>query len=145
MLSDSVSSVTGFYREELGKDCPLSYMGQSGRSLLHRVKEHRQAITNADFNAFALADHTWNNGHGIDRDNATILAQNIYTYPRLYLESWHIQHQDDIMNRESGILPLVYKCLMTQHFLHPQCHHLSLSIPSLCCNCHFHLYSLFLS
>ena len=78
------------------EDCPLSYIGQSGRSLLHRIKEHRRAVTNADLNTFVLAEHAWNNGHGINWDNATILAQNIYTYPRLYLESWHIQHHRTI-------------------------------------------------
>ena len=89
------------------KDCPQSYIGQSGRSLLHCVKEHRRAFTNADFNASVLAEHAWNNGHVIDWDSASILAQNIYTYPWLYLESWYIQHQDGIMNRESGILPMI--------------------------------------
>ena len=95
------------------KDCHQSYIGQSGRSLSHRVQEHRRAVINADFNASALAEHAWNNGHRIDWDNASILAQNIYIYPRLYLESWFIQHQDGIINRESGILPVIYKCLMT--------------------------------
>ena len=49
----------------------------------------------------------------IDWENAKILDHSDQFYPRLYLESWHIQQQNNVMNRESGILPHMYKGLMT--------------------------------
>ena len=51
-------------------------------------------------------------GHEIDWDGATILDYSDLYYPRLYLESWHIQQQDDVLNRESGILPREYRGLL---------------------------------
>ena len=42
------------------KDCPQSYVGQSGRSLLHRIKEHKRAVSQGDCNASALAEHSLN-------------------------------------------------------------------------------------
>ena len=40
-------------------DCPKVYIGQSGRSLKHRLSEHRRALRNGDVAASALAEHTW--------------------------------------------------------------------------------------
>ena len=95
------------------KECPRSYVGQSGRSLQHRMKEHKRAVSHGDTNASALAEHALGNGHEIDWENASILDHSDLFYPRLYLESWYIQQQDNVMNREVGILPHVYKGLMT--------------------------------
>ena len=38
--------------------CPKVYIGQSGRTLKHRLSEHRRAIQNGDVAASALAEHT---------------------------------------------------------------------------------------
>ena len=94
------------------KDCHQSYVGQSGRSLLHRLKEHKRAVSHADSNASALAEHVAKSGHEIDWDNAEILDCSTFYYQRLYLESWHIQQQENVMNRDSGILSHVYRSLM---------------------------------
>ena len=93
------------------KDCHHCYIGQSSRSLHQRIKEHRRAVAHGDVNASALAEHVLDSGHEIDWGNATILGQNSYIYPRLYLESWYIQHHDNTLNRESGILPSIYRSL----------------------------------
>ena len=79
--------------------------------MLHQLKEHRRAVFQGYCNSSALAEHSVTSGHEIDWDGATILDYSDWHYPRLYLESWHIQQQDNTLNRESSISPLVYKGL----------------------------------
>ena len=38
-------------------ECPKVYIGQTGRSLKHRLKEHQRALRNGDMAASALAEH----------------------------------------------------------------------------------------
>ena len=77
------------------------------------MKEHKRAVSQGDTNASALAEHAMSNGNTIDWENACILDHNDMWYPRLILESWYIQQQDNVINRKSGILPHVYKGLMS--------------------------------
>ena len=43
-------------------ECPKVYVGQSGRTLKHRLTEHRRALRNGDVAASALAKHVWSSG-----------------------------------------------------------------------------------
>ena len=70
--------------------CSQSYIGQTGRTLTCRLKEHRQAVSQGDFNASALAEHAVNTGHQIDWSNTGVLDSSQFYYQRLYLESWYI-------------------------------------------------------
>ena len=82
---------------------------------LHKTFVHiRQnfAVFCGNTNVSALAEHALSCGHEIDWENANILDHSDLFYPRLYLESWYIQKQNGLINREVGILPNVYKGLM---------------------------------
>ena len=46
--------------------CPKVYIGQTGRSLKHRLKEHWRALRNCDVAAFTWAEHALMAGHGVD-------------------------------------------------------------------------------
>ena len=78
---------------------------ETGRTLTCRLKEHKRAVSQGDFNASALAEHAVNTSHQIDWSNAGVLQ---FYYQRLYLESWYIQQHKDTLNRERGLLPSVY-------------------------------------
>ena len=96
------------------RDCDQAYVGQSGRSLSCRVKEHQRAFPNGDTNASALAEHAWKEGHYVDWQNAEVLEANQqYWRPRCLLESWHINKESKPMNRERGPLPEIYRSLLT--------------------------------
>jgi hypothetical protein len=95
--------------------CSQSYIGQTGRTLTCRLKEHKRAVSQGDFNASALAEHAVNTGHQIDWSNAGVLDSSQFYYQRLYLESWYIQQHKDTLNRERGLLPSVYRGLMVSH------------------------------
>ena len=92
--------------------CPKVYIGQTGRSLKHRLKEHRRALRNGDVAASTLAEHALVAGHGIDLSKMEVIDSNPYTATRCMLESWHIQHHPNTLNREKGTLPREYTALL---------------------------------
>ena len=54
-------------------DCSKSYIGQTGRTLAQRVKEHQRAVRTFDVNVSALAEHVISTNHKIDWDNTTVI------------------------------------------------------------------------
>ena len=46
--------------------CPASYIGQTGRRLEQRVKEHKRSVAQVNFNSSALAEHAWTLEHEVD-------------------------------------------------------------------------------
>jgi len=68
-------------------DCPWSYIGETGRCLQTRKKEHIRNIKN--FNKGSnIASHAWLNDHSIDFDNARVIDKGNFRV-RKTLESWH--------------------------------------------------------
>lgn len=76
-------------------------------------KEHRRAHRNGDVAVSALAEHALTAGHDIDLSRAEVLESNPYTATRYMLERWHIQQNDNRLNREWGNLPEVYMTLLS--------------------------------
>ena len=93
-------------------DCPKAYVGQSGRSLAWRLKEHQRAFHNVDMNASALAEYVWQEQHWIDWSSAEVLDSKQFLLPRLMLESWFIHSEGNPLNRERGPLPIEYCSLI---------------------------------
>ena len=54
-------------------DCDCVYVGETGRSLEMRLKEHKYAVKNNDTNN-GIAVHAWDNGHHVDWDAAKVVA-----------------------------------------------------------------------
>ena len=92
--------------------CPKVYIEQTGRSLKHRLKEHRRALRSGDVAASALAEHALVAGHGIDLSKTEVVDSNPYIPTRCMLESWHIKHNENKLNRERGNLPELYAALL---------------------------------
>ena len=91
--------------------CPQTYIGQTGRTLGQRLKEHRRAVRDGNTSTSALADHVCSTGHPVDWDKAQILDSCPHPSKRCLLESWMIQKQPSTLNRELGPLPTVYRKL----------------------------------
>ena len=92
-------------------DCTKTYVGQSGRTICDRVKEHQRAVKNGDTDSLAIAEYAWQCQHRIDWTASEVLDYSQYWSSRCMLESWHIHHQSDSMNRERGPLPTLYRSL----------------------------------
>ena len=101
-------------------DCSKSYIGQTGRTLAQRVKEHQRAVRTFDVNISALAEHVISTNHKIDWDNTTVIDRHAFTHPRCTMESWHIHQEKDALNREKGLLPDVYLTLQSSHKIDTQ-------------------------
>ena len=50
-----------------------TYIGETGRTLKTRVKEHLSACKYARFEISAVAEHAWQDGHCIDWEGVKIL------------------------------------------------------------------------
>ena len=86
-------------------ECPATYVGETKRKLCKRMDEHKRTVRMADFNVSAIAEHTWNAGHGVDWSGVTTLDQHKILHPRLALEAFHIQKRPLPLNRDRGSLP----------------------------------------
>ena len=90
--------------------CPQTYIGQTGRTLGQRLKEHQRAVRNGNTSTSALADHVYSTGHQV-WNKAQIIDSCPHTSKRCLLESWMIQKQPSTLNRELGPLLPVYRQL----------------------------------
>ena len=93
------------------KVCSKAYVGQSGRSLECRLKEHQCTVHNGNVAASAIAEHAWKYDHQTEWERARVLDSCRYLYARRMLESWHIHQCADPLNRERGPLPNIYSLL----------------------------------
>ena len=93
-------------------NCPQAYIGQTGRTLTQRLKEHQRAVRNGDSATSALAEHAHSTGHPIDWTKAHVIDTCTHTSRRHLIESWMIQKETTPLNREKGTLPGVYMSLM---------------------------------
>ena len=86
-------------------ECPHAYTGQTGRSLDHRLQEHRRALKNRDVAASAIAEHVFSCNHKVDLSKASVIDAHPHTQTRCMLDSWHIQHHPASLNRVKGTMP----------------------------------------
>ena len=112
--------------------CPKVYIGQTVGSLKHRLKEHQCALKNGYVAASAWAEHALMVGHAIDLSKTEVLDSNPYTTTRCMLESWHIHHKENKLNREWGNIPDVYAALLEgnltlRHYIWAPSHYIKLT------------------
>ena len=93
-------------------ECPKVYVGQSGRTLKHRLSEHRRALQKWDVAVSALAEHVWSTGHQVNLSEAEVIDSHPFATTWCLLESWHIQRHRNTLNREKGTLPREYMALL---------------------------------
>ena len=74
------------------KNCEATYVGQTGRRLNIRIKEHRKKYLDKDDKSSIFA-HPENNNHTIDFDNIKILDTEINNGKRLFSEAFFIHQQ----------------------------------------------------
>ncbi len=75
------------------QDCPATYVGQTGRTLTQRLKEHKSTLTNAHPDKSAAAEHAIDTGHTIDWGNIQVKAVTPLFWQRCTLETWHMRSQ----------------------------------------------------
>jgi hypothetical protein len=78
------------------------YIGQTGRSIETRVKEHQRHIRIAHPEKSAVAEHSINLGHRIQLHNTSILAKKSRCMDRFIREVIDIELHPNNINREDG-------------------------------------------
>ena len=99
------------YRIPCGS-CAKVYIGQMGRTLEHRLKEHKRALTSGNTAQSAVAEHAVDHVHEIDWKEAEVVDSHPYYRQRCALEAWHIRTEHQTMNRDEGPLPSEYNPLI---------------------------------
>ena len=99
--------------------CPKVYIGQTGRTLEHRLKEHKRALTSGNVSQSAVAEHAMDESHTIKWEEAEVVNHHPFYRQRCALEAWHIRTERHKMNRDEGPLPPVYNPLVHLSRLHP--------------------------
>ena len=94
--------------------CLKVYIGRTGRSLDHRLKEHRRALAPGNIMQLAVADHATKEMQYIDWEKAEVVDGPPHYRQRCALEAWHIRTEPHTMNRDEGPLPTVYNLLIQQ-------------------------------
>ena len=92
--------------------CSGVYVGQTCRTLDHRLKEHKRALTSGNLAQSAVAEHAANESHIIDWKGAKVVDTHPRYHQRCALESWHIRSETTTMNRDDGSLPQAYNTLL---------------------------------
>ena len=89
--------------------CSASYIGQSGRRLEQRIKEHRRVVATADLRLSALAEHVWTNEHPVDWRNVKILTVTNDYNIKVVIEAFAIRTVSCAVIRDGGDLPHEYE------------------------------------
>ena len=93
------------------KDCASSYIGQTGRQLGDRLKEHKSKAPSRK--PSAVSEHSFDAHHKIDWDRTKVLDKEDREYPRLVREALHIRKNNPELNRDQGLeLPSLYSALI---------------------------------
>ena len=96
--------------------CGLNYIGETGRSLKVRLREHGADIRNQRSRISALAEHSERSKHHICLEETSLLAQENHYFKRRFREAIEIIKHPNNLNRDGGFevskswVPLI-KCL----------------------------------
>ena len=72
------------------RSCTKVYIGQTGRTLEHRLREHRRALVSREVNLSAVVQHEVDEGHGTAWSSVTVIDRHRNFQQRSALEVWHI-------------------------------------------------------
>ena len=76
-------------------NCPEAYIGESGRALGERVKEHLKAPS-------PIFHHSASTGHPLDSDNVNIIHKEVHSHSRTIKEAIFLCVNDPTLNRNLG-------------------------------------------
>jgi len=91
----------GVYK--IGCSCVKSYIGETGRSLQTRLKEHGADIKNERSHTSALAEHSSKTKHQVCLESASIITKEEQHHRRKIREALEIIKHLHNLNRDNGM------------------------------------------
>ena len=82
-------------------DCEVKYMGETGRALGTRTKEHHSSVKYEKTESSALAKHVIDNDHRIAWEDVKIVFRENRWSQRKWKEAWCIESENIIVNTET--------------------------------------------
>ena len=82
-------------------NCSEAYIGESGRALGERVKEHLKAPS-------PIFHHSTSTGHPLDSDNFNVIHKEVYSHSRTIKEAMFIHVNAPTLNRNLGKYQLLH-------------------------------------
>ena len=98
---DNTLDQSGVVYQITYEDCPAQYVGQTGRHLRERIKEHQRATEKSYHLESGVAEHVKDTNHQIDW-SAKVLDRESNQRRRLVREAIWIKRNRPSMNRETG-------------------------------------------
>ncbi|XP_050535069.1 uncharacterized protein MAL8P1.12-like [Daktulosphaira vitifoliae] len=87
---------------EITCSCGKSYIGQTGRAIATRIKEHEKDVDYQRTEKSAVAEHAKNKGHDIQFDKVKILNKETHFGKRIYKVAIEIEKCPENFNRYDG-------------------------------------------
>ena len=84
-------------------ECGKVYIGETGRSMHKRIKEHDRDIRLARTQTSAVSEHTHKTGHYLLWNEVKFIDRDSHWYTRRVKEAIHIRLHPNNINRDSGI------------------------------------------
>ena len=84
-------------------ECGKVYIGETGRPMQDRIKEHDRDIRLARTETSVISEQAHNTGHKPLWNEVKLIDRNPYYYTRRVKEAIHIRLHPDNINRDSGI------------------------------------------
>ena len=97
------------YRIPCGS-CSKVYIGQMGRTMEHRLKKHKRALTSGNTAQSGVAEYGVDQMLEVNWKKAEVVDSHPNYHQRCVLEAWHIR----TMNHDAGPLPSEYNPLIHQ-------------------------------
>ena len=84
-------------------ECDRVYIGETGRPIGERIKEHQRDVRLSRVDGSAVAEHAWGAGHRPNWNGVRCIDHEPHWYTRRIKEAIHIRLRANNVNQDNGV------------------------------------------